>query len=98
MKRNNHNTPGPLHPEIRAFIDGYRKEIYTTYELPAEARLRVDALLASMEQQGRKCDSRREFEDVFYNRTMSQELYRMLSDLFCYYRPAAKPNDEHKHQ
>ena len=75
-----------LDPGIAAFIDKYRRQVEADYVLPPEARLRADTFFAEMEQVGRQCDSRKQFEERFFHQTMSRDLNKMLLEFIAYYR------------
>lgn len=75
-----------MDPEIREFIETHRNDIDRLYDLPSAQRNRADEMLARLEELGRRCRNKREFDEQFYNRTLSHALYRMILDFSCYAR------------
>ncbi len=92
MKRRNFRTASVTDPEIRAFIDTHRSDIYRLYDLPPAERSRVEGMFARLEELGSRCRNKQEFDEQFYNRTMSHELYGMILEFSgCIRRPEAQP-------
>jgi hypothetical protein len=72
--------------EVLASIEEMRSHIYSSYDLPAAERLRADMLFAEITRVGRECRNKREFEEMFYHRTLSRDLYRMMLEFALYVR------------
>lgn len=91
MTRKNYAIRGEIDPEITRFIEAERETVGTMWDLPAEERRQVDAMFEHIERLGRRCRDKREFDEMFYGRTVSQEYYSLLAGLAVYVRmPEAK--------
>ncbi len=86
MKQRDFRNAEGMAPEIREFIETHRKDIDRLYDLPPAQRNRVDEMFTRLEELGRECRNKREFDEQFYNRTMSHALYRMIMEFSRYSR------------
>jgi hypothetical protein len=73
---------------VLASIEEMRSHFYSNYDLPPAERLKAEMLFADIKRACRECRSRKEFEEMFYHRTLSRDLYRMMLDFSFYIRPS----------
>ena len=70
--------------EIIKSIEARREALYRHYDLPADARRRVESLFARMEQFGRECRDSADFERKFATQTMSSEYNGLFVEFTAY--------------
>ena len=70
--------------EIIKSIEARREALYRNYDLPHDARSKAESLFARMEQFGRECRNRSEFERKLTTQTLNSEYNSLFVEFTAY--------------
>ena len=79
-----------MNREIIKSIEAMREALYSHYDLPLDARDRAESLFARMEQAGRGCRNREEFERKIATQTLGGEYNGLFVEFTAYVRNSSK--------
>lgn len=71
---------------IHSSIQTRRDALYEHYDLPPEARRKAEALFGRMEEFGKRCRDRAEFEEKFATQTLNREYNNLFVEFTAYVR------------